>query len=88
MINLPGNYVIVKRISAFIGCLLFCCVIASFSAKAQDPTARFRSMGGGSKGKDTTLQHRTGLEDSISINYRFLDSSRLKKIDYTIYDFS
>ncbi|HSZ86079.1 MAG TPA: putative porin [Puia sp.] len=60
----------------------------ALSLHAQDDMAsKFRNRGGG-KGKDSTLQHRTGLEDSITINYRFLDSSRLKKLDSTIYDFT
>jgi Putative porin len=52
-----------------------------------DMTEKFRSLNKSGKG-DTTLQHRTGLEDSITINYRFLDSSRLRKMDSTIYDFT
>jgi hypothetical protein len=42
-------------------------------------------MGGGGKGKDSTLQHR--VDDTITLNYRFLDSSRLLKIDSSVYDF-
>jgi hypothetical protein len=58
-------------------------------ARAQDPMSRFNNMGrGASKGKDTVLTHRTGAEDSITISYRFLDSSRLRKLDSSIYDFS
>jgi Putative porin len=58
--------------------------------KAQDPLSRMSRMGrsGGGKGGDTALQHRTGLEDSITLYYRFLDSSRLRKMDSSIYDFS
>jgi hypothetical protein len=48
---------------------------------------KFRNKGGGS-GKDSTLQHRSGLEDSITISYRFLDSSRLRKLDSSIFDFA
>jgi hypothetical protein len=54
---------------------------------AQDPTSRIRNMGGKNNNKDTALQHRTGMEDSITINYRFLDSSRLRKIDSSVTDF-
>ncbi len=56
---------------------------------AQDNMAsKFRSQGRGGKGSDSTLQHRSGLEDSITINFRYLDSSRLKKLDSSIYDFT
>jgi len=56
------------------------------SAKCQDPTAKYRNSMGGKGGADSTLKHR--VEDSITINYRFLDSSRLRKIDSSVYDFS
>ena len=42
---------------------------------------------GGGGGKDS-LRHRTGLEDSITINFRYLDSSRYLKFDSSINDFS
>lgn len=52
---------------------------------------RFKGGGGGGSrgaaGKDS-LKHRTGMEDSITINYRFLDSSRYKKFDSSISDFT
>jgi hypothetical protein len=53
---------------------------------------RIRGMGGalgsgGGKGGDS-VAHRTGLEDSITIHFRFLDSSRLRGFDSTIYDFT
>jgi len=43
---------------------------------AQNPMQRFGGMGGGSgqKGSDT-LEHRKN--DTITIHYRYLDSSRL-----------
>ncbi|MBS1599879.1 MAG: hypothetical protein JST75_16755 [Bacteroidetes bacterium] len=61
-------------------------LIAGLQASAQDPMSRFRGMGGGgAKSGDTTLKHR--VEDSINISFRFLDSSRLRRFDSTIYDF-
>lgn len=53
---------------------------------------RIRGMGGnigsgGGKGGDS-VAHRTGLEDSITISFRYLDSSRLRGFDSTIYDFT
>jgi putative beta-barrel porin len=89
MINLPGIPAIVNKTKIIVFFILTCSCIATFTAGAQDPTSRFRSMGGGgNKGKDTTLQHRTGLEDSITISFRFMDSSRLRKMDSSIYDFT
>ncbi|GAO43421.1 hypothetical protein FPE01S_02_05260 [Flavihumibacter petaseus NBRC 106054] len=43
-------------------------------------------MGGGSKGQDS-LKHRDNLEDSITIRFRFLDSSRMQKFDSSVVDF-
>lgn len=45
------------------------------------------SGGGGGGGRDS-LKHRTGLEDSITINFRYLDSSRYLRFDSSINDFS
>jgi hypothetical protein len=68
------------------GLLAVCLLSAALPAKAQNPMDRFRGMGGGSKGSDTALRHRT--EDTIVINYRFLDSSRLRKLDSSVYDWT
>src|SRR5579871_1614375 len=73
------------KIVFFIACLLSTATYLS----AQNPASRFQSLGkgGGSKGKDTLLQHRTNAEDSITINFRYLDSSRLQKMDSSVFDF-
>jgi hypothetical protein len=63
-------------------------MISAIRVSAQDPLSRYRSIGGGGKSKDSTLKHRTGKEDSVNISYRFLDSSRLRSLDSSIYDFS
>ena len=60
-------------------------ILSCFAVQAQNPLSRFQNMGGGGKGKDSTLQHR--VDDTISINFRYLDSSRLQKIDSSVYDF-
>ena len=63
------------------------------TAKAQeDMLRRIPGAGGmrgrgGSAGKDS-LQKRNSAEDSITINFRFIDSSRLQKFDSSIFDFS
>jgi hypothetical protein len=62
-------------------------LILAWRVNGQDTMSRYRNGGSSSKGKDTALQHRTGMEDSITISYRFMDSSRLRKFDSSIYDF-
>ncbi|HEY8734328.1 MAG TPA: hypothetical protein VIL90_07155, partial [Puia sp.] len=58
--------------------------VGFIAARGQsDPMSRFRNRGGGG-GKDS-LEHRK--DDTISVTYRFLDSSRLQKIDSEVYDF-
>ena len=46
--------------------------------------SRFHDMGGGGGSKDS-LQHRK--DDTMSITFRYLDSSRLQKIDSEVYNF-
>ncbi|PWT72389.1 MAG: hypothetical protein C5B59_15815 [Bacteroidetes bacterium] len=75
-----GKFPLLLMSMILIGCLL------NQISMAQDPTQRFRNFGGGGKGSDTALKHRT--EDTIVINFRFLDSSRLRKFDSSVYDFS
>ncbi len=55
------------------------------------PGAAGRMGGGGfgrSAGKADSLQHRTGMEDSITIKFRFLDSSRYVFFDSSVSDFT
>ena len=55
-------------------------------AKAQlNPTSRFQNFRGGGGGGKDSLQHR--VDDTISLNYRYLDSSRYQKLDSEIYNF-
>ena len=42
----------------------------------------------GQQPRQDSLQHRTGLEDSITIRFRFLDSSRLQVFDSSVHDFT
>lgn len=90
MINLSANFSVLTRSRIIPIIICGCLLISGYASRAQDPFSRFRNIGGGSgsKGKDSTLQHRTGLEDSLTINFRFLDSSRLRKFDSAIYDFT
>ncbi|MBC7827291.1 MAG: hypothetical protein H7122_06075 [Chitinophagaceae bacterium] len=43
---------------------------------------------GASQGSGDSLKHRTGLEDSITIRFRFLDSTALQGFDSSIADFT
>ena len=45
-------------------------------------------MRGGRGASRDSLQHRNSAEDSITINFRFIDSSRLQKFDSSIFDFT
>jgi hypothetical protein len=61
------------------------------NAVAQNPLQRLPGAGsfrGGSTGGGDSLRHRTGLEDSITIFYRFLDTTRYRGFDSTISDFT
>ncbi len=53
------------------------------------PLSRFRNFGGGGggggKGSDT-LEHRKA--DTISLNFRYLDSSPSGKLDSSVWDIS
>lgn len=64
-------------------------------AAAQDPgrrlqnaAGRVRGLGGNTGATADTLGHRTGLEDSITIRFRYLDSSRLMNFDSSLTDFT
>jgi len=75
----PGTKIITIFITGFL-------LIAGLHSKAQDPFSRFKGMGGrGGKSGDTVLKHR--VEDSINITFRYLDSSRPRRFDSTVYDF-
>jgi putative beta-barrel porin len=89
MINLLRIFEIVSTKKSIVFFLSGCLLMAGFQLKAQDPTSRFRSLGGGkASGSDTALKHRSSADDSITISFRFLDSSRLRKIDSSVYDFT
>src|ERR1700743_1339664 len=64
--------------------VLLVALLSGTSALAQNPLGRFGSMGGGGGGKGDSLQDRK--EDTITINFRYLDSSRYQKLDSSIYD--
>ncbi|MBS1575742.1 MAG: hypothetical protein JST09_10605 [Bacteroidetes bacterium] len=48
-----------------------------------------RSLGrGGASGKTDSLKHRSKTEDSITINFRYIDSARNYKLDSSVSDFT
>ncbi len=47
-----------------------------------------RSPIGGGGGEADSLRHRSGLEDSITISFRYLDSTQTYKLDSSIGDFT
>src|SRR5688572_6548619 len=47
----------------------------------------YRGSGGSNKTKDS-LEKRNALQDSITITFRYLDSSRMQKFDSSITDFT
>ena len=85
MVNLPGNLGMkgCSRVRVFLIGVLF--IMSCFVTKAQNPISRFRNMGGGGSKAGDSLQHR--VDDTITINFRYLDSSRLLKIDSSVNDF-
>ena len=89
MINLSGICLHVNKSRIIVIILTGFFMVAAFQLKAQNPLSRFGSMGGGrGNGSDTSLKHRSATDDSITISFRFLDSSRMRKMDSSIYDFT
>jgi Putative porin len=78
--------------------LALCGILLVHHSFSQEPTIRRPTTAqGGSVTRGVTdsrqqggdsLKHRTGLEDSITIRFRYLDSSKLVSFDSIIYDFS
>lgn len=66
--------------------LLFCGMSEAFSQGGI--LRRLPRGGGGAAGGKDSLQKRSSLEDSITISFRFLDSSRLQKFDSSIISYT
>jgi hypothetical protein len=82
MSKLSGIFSAVKASRIVIIGALLGCLAPGSRLLAQNPLSRFGGVGGG--GKADSLQHRK--EDTITINFRYLDSSRLLQMDSSIYD--
>ena len=91
MINLPAFQL---KFRQYISTLAFVAVLcASLGAAAQNPLGRLKGMGAGmgrsgGGGKQDSVAHRTGLEDSITITFRYLDTSRYNRFDSSFGDFT
>ena len=83
LFNFPANFRILR--SALRGLLVIIILVTGCqSAIGQgNPFSKYGHMNGGG-GKDS-LEHRK--DDTISVTFRFLDSSRLQKIDSEVYNF-
>ena len=83
LFNFPANTGMPRNVmKGLLICIGF--VIGSLAVSGQSsPLSRYGNMHGGG-GKDS-LEHRK--DDTITITYRYLDSSRLLKIDSEVYNF-
>ncbi|HTD93888.1 MAG TPA: putative porin, partial [Chitinophagaceae bacterium] len=85
MSKLSGTFSVLKGRRIIIALLFLFLLLSGSSLLAQNPLGRFGNMGGGGGGgKGDTLVHRKA--DTITINFRYLDSSRLLKLDSSILD--
>jgi hypothetical protein len=86
MSNLSGIFSAVKgRRIITAGVLMILLLSGSGLLAQQNPLSRFGGGGGGAaKGADTLAHRKT---DTITIHYRYLDSSRLNNLDSDILDF-
>ncbi|RFM28772.1 putative porin [Deminuibacter soli] len=90
------------RLLSFIACALLLLLANAYTAHAQYPTTNTRpgldtTVSYDSQGRpihkrtnsgNDSLKHRDPLEDSITITYKFFDSTRIRKLDTSINDFS
>ncbi|HEY8897840.1 MAG TPA: putative porin [Niastella sp.] len=69
--------------------LLLTCFVNTTKAQSdifQKAQGRFSGMTMGGGGD--SIAHRTGLEDSITIRFRYLDTAHLRNFDSVLYDFT
>jgi Putative porin len=83
LFNFPANYLIQRSGMKGLTVILFLMISCQSVTAQNNPLSRFRNMGS-SGGKDS-LEHRK--DDTINITFRFLDSSRLQRIDSEVYNF-
>ena len=66
-------------------------LIGCLQSYSQNPLGRLRNLGSGmsgSSGATDTLGRRNANEDSITINFRYLDTTRNYKLDSSVLEFS
>jgi hypothetical protein len=83
LFNFPANF---RNLQRALRGLLFIIILVTGCQSAigqGNPFSKYSHMNSGG-GKDS-LEHRK--DDTISVTYRFLDSSRLQKIDSEVYNF-
>lgn len=85
MSNLARIFSIVNRFRIITAGIMMAVLLSGTGLMAQNPLQRFGGMGGGGAKASDTLEHRK--PDTITIHYRYLDSSRLNKLDSDILDF-
>ena len=73
--------------------ILVTCLLFSYILQAQNDGFRrlqgaSRLGSGATQGQGDSLKHRTGLEDSITIRFRYLDSTSLQGFDSSVTDFT
>jgi len=85
MSNLSGIFSAVKGRRIITAGVLMILLLSGRDLLAQNPLQRFGGGGaGGAKGADTLAHRKT---DTITIHYRYLDSSRFNNLDSGVLDF-
>lgn len=72
----------------FAGLLFFSLNVTAQDNEIQRLGQKFKQFGNSGSGTGDSLRHRDFSEDSASISFRYLDSTRSYKLDSTISDFS
>ena len=83
MTKLSATFSVLKGRKIIRAGIFLIVLLSGSTLLAQNPLSRFGGVGAGGGGKDS-LQHRK--EDTIDINFRYLDSSRFQKLDSAIFD--
>jgi hypothetical protein len=79
---------VLKKQFIIIGLLLFSCILQAQNDAFRRLQGASRLGSGASQGTGDSLHHRTGLEDSITIRFRYLDSTSLQGFDSSVTDFT
>jgi Putative porin len=77
-----------KKLYLIIGLLVISCILQAQEGAFRRLQGASRLGSGMSTGGGDSLKHRTGLEDSITIRFRYLDSTALQSFDSSVVDFT